>query len=169
MPEAAVQSSQAAEVATSYFGAMTARDADAVASHWHDDGVDDIVPVGILRGPGEVREFFAEVFAAVPDAEVVVERVVAEEGVAVVQWRLSGTFSGGLFQGIEPTGRRIELRGVDCLEIEEGKIVRNSSYYDGMAFARGIGMLPSRDSGAEKAMFAAFNAVTRARDLLASR
>jgi hypothetical protein len=47
--------------------------------------------------------------------------------------------------------------------------VRNTAYYDGMTFAREIGMLPPRDSQAERAMFAAFNAVTRVRERLAAR
>lgn len=169
MPEGPGTASATAEVAESYFRAMAARDADAMAAHWHAEGVDHIVPVGVFRGPDEVRAFFGEVFAAVPDAETVVERVTADERGAVVQWRFSGTFSGAAFQGIEPTGRRTELRGADCLEIEDGKIVRDTAYYDGMAFARGVGMLPGRDSGAEKAMFAAFNAVTKARERLSAR
>ena len=81
-----------------------------------------------------------------------------------MQWRATGTFTGAPFQGIEPTGRRIELRGTDCLEIDDdGKITRNTAAYDGAAFARGIGMLPPENSGAEKAMRGAFNAVTKLR------
>ena len=169
MTEAAGQAPPTPEVARSYFGAMAARDADAMAAHWHPDGVHDVVPLRPLRGPEEVRSFFVELFAAMPGAETVVERVTADERVAAVEWRLSGAFSGEAFQGIDPTGRRVELRGVDCLEIEQGKIVQGTVYYDAMAFARGIGMLPDRDSAAEKAMFAAFNAVTKVRERLAAR
>ena len=49
------------------------------------------------------------------------------------------------------------------MEVEDGKIVRNTAYYDGAAFARGLGLLPQRDSQGEKAMLAAFNAVTKVR------
>ena len=34
----------------------------------------------------------------------------------------AGTFCGGPFQGIEPTGARVELEGIDMLTIEDGKI-----------------------------------------------
>lgn len=163
----------AEDVARSYFEAVAARDPDAMASHWHADGVDDLVPIGILRGPGEVRDFFAGLFAAIPDFEFVVERITAGESTAAVQWRASGTFDGGPFQGIEATGRRVELRGCDCVEVEDppsggqaAKLVRNTAYYDGMAFARSIGMMPPLDSPAEKAMKTAFNSFTKLRGAL---
>lgn len=158
--------SQAADVADSYFAAATARDAAGMASHWSDDGVEDLVPIGVLRGPGEVRSFFTELFTAVPDFEFVVERITAAEGVAAVQWRASGTFSGGPFQGIDPTGRRLDLRGCDCVEVADGSIVRNTAYWDNMAFARGVGMMPPLDSPAERAMKTAFNGLTKLRGAL---
>ena len=43
----------------------------------------------------------------------------------------------------------------------------NTAYYDGMEFAREIGLLPAQDSGAERAMKGAVNAVTKARRALA--
>ena len=166
---AAAAASTAEQVARSYFAALSARDAAAMAGHWSAEGVDDIVPFGVLRGPDEVRSFFEAQFAAIPDLETTVDRVVADEHSASVQWRMRGTFSGAPFQGIEPTGKWLELRGVDVVEVEDGKIVRNSAYYDAMTFAREIGMLPSRDSQAERAMFAAFNAVTKVRERIAAR
>ena len=46
------------KMAESYFEAVADRDPDAMASHWHAQGVDDMVPLGPLRGPGAVRSFF---------------------------------------------------------------------------------------------------------------
>jgi glyoxylase-like metal-dependent hydrolase (beta-lactamase superfamily II) len=72
-----------------------------------------------------------------------------------------GTFCGKPFQGIEPTGARLDIEGMDMLTVEDGLITRNDAYYDGTQFARQIGMLPERDSTAERGMTAAFNARTR--------
>ena len=54
------------------------------------------------------------------------------------------------------------MRGIDLIEIDDGKNVANTAYYDGMAFAREIGLLPAQDSGAERAMKGAVNAATKA-------
>lgn len=151
------------EVGHSLLEALKAHDVDALMSNWSEDGVEDVVPIGILRGRDEIRENVRAMFAAAPDLDVIPEAVVADDGRAVVQWRASGTFSGEPLGGIEPNGRQIALRFVELLEIEDGKIVRNTVYYDSAAFARQIGMMPEQESGGEKAMIAAFNAVTKAR------
>ena len=147
----------------SYFDAVIACDPDAMAEHWAEEGIEEILPVGIFRGPQEVKAWFTELFAAMPDFEFTVERTLAQENDVLVQWRAIGTFSGGPLMGVDPTGRRIELRGLDWLEVEGEKIVRNTAFADGAALARGMGLLPPQGSGAEKAMFGAFNAFTKAR------
>lgn len=154
----------------SYFDAIAARDPDAMAEHWHADGVEDIVPLGVFRGPEAVRALFRETFDAMPDFQLRVVRVIADEDGAAVQWRARGTFTGSAFQGIEATGREIDLRGVDCLHIDEdGLITDNFAVYDGAAFARGVGLLPAQDSGAERAMRTGFNALTKLRRKLEAR
>ena len=152
----------------SYFDACSRRDVEAMVSHLDDDVIEDITPVGILRGTGEVRQFFSELFAAFPDFEFQVERTTSVADTAAVQWRATGTFRGAPFQGIEPTGRRVDIRGCDFIDVVDGKITRNTAYYDGAAFARGLGLLPQAGSGGEKAMVAAFNAVTKVRSRFAS-
>lgn len=160
------EAGSAEQVARAYFDALTAQDVDAMAALWHEDGVEDIVPLGVYRGPEGVRSVFTELFAAVPDFAFTVQRVLADDRVAVVEWRASGTFDGGPFNGIEPTGSYLQLRGADWVEVEEGKIARNTGYYDGAAFARGIGMLPAEDSTAERAMIAGFNTLTKLRSTI---
>lgn len=159
----ATTASTAEETVRSYFDAVIARDPGKMAEHWADEGIEEILPVGIFRGPEEVKAYFTELFAAIPDFDMTIDRVLAHEDNVLVQWRASGTFSGGPLMGVEPTDRRIELRGLDWLEVEGDKITRNTAFADGAALARGMGLLPPQGSGAEKAMFGAFNAFTKAR------
>src|SRR3954469_20766533 len=84
----------AGAVARSYFDAIAARDVDRLASHYSDEVVIDFIGQGIFRGPDEMRAFFSGLFAALPDSEMIVERVVGGAGVAVVEWRLRGNFTG---------------------------------------------------------------------------
>jgi steroid delta-isomerase-like uncharacterized protein len=151
------------ELLRRYFEAVARRDPEGMAECCADDVVEEQVPLRILRGKAELVAAFRELFAAVPDLETTVSRVVADDRHAVVEWRMSGNFSGGPYEGIEPTGRHVDLRGLDLFEIEDDLIKANTAYFDGMAFARGAGLLPPQDSGAERAMKGAFNAVTRLR------
>jgi steroid delta-isomerase-like uncharacterized protein len=153
--------------ARSYFEAIANRDTSAMAAHWRADGVADFVPLGPLRGTDEIVAFFRELFQAVPDLETTVTRVVAGETQAAVEWRMTGHFTGGPFQGVDPTGRRVDLRGLDLLEIADGEIVGNTAYYDAMTFARQIGLMPPENSSAENAMKSTFNAATKLRRAVA--
>jgi steroid delta-isomerase-like uncharacterized protein len=152
-----------------YFDAMDNRDADAMAANWREDGVADIVPVGVMRGRAELRDFFASIFAAMPDARTTVTRLIAGEQSCAVEWRIEGTFEGAPYMGIEPTGKHIELRGFDLFELEGGELVSNTAYFDGASYARQIGMLPPDGSGADRAMKSAFNTVTKLRRAVAER
>jgi steroid delta-isomerase-like uncharacterized protein len=147
----------------SYFDALAARDPKTAVEHWSEDAVDEPVPIGPLRGRDAIQGFLRDLWAAVPDLETTVGRVVAGEHNAAVEWRMRGTFNGAAFQGIEPTGKPVEMRGVDVFDVEDGLLTACTGYYDGAEFARQAGMLPPRDSGAERAMTSAFNAVTKLR------
>lgn len=159
----------AEQVARAYFDAISARDVEAAVGHWSTEGIEDVAPLRVFRGHDEIRGFLGGLVAALPDLEMTVARVIADERTAVVEWRAAGTFSGAPFEGIDPTGAHVELRGADLIEVEDGLIVRNTAYYDGMDFARAVGMLPQRDSGAERAMKSAFNGASRVRALVRSQ
>ena len=151
------------KVARAIFDALSKKDLDAAFAFVSDDAVDDFVAIGEFRGRPAIRGFFDELLTAFPDFEMTVERVVADRSTAVVQWHAAGIFSGGKFQGIEPTGKNVEIRGVDIMDITEGCVVHNTIYYDGAAFARQIGMLPRGGSGGDRAMLSVFNTVSRLR------
>jgi steroid delta-isomerase-like uncharacterized protein len=158
----------AEEVARAAFEAFIAHDVDAVLSQWHPEGIQDWVPLGIFRGHDEMRPLFESVFAAVPDMDMRIEEVTADDRRVAIQWRSRGTHTG-TFMGIEPTGRTLELRGVDIMEVEDGLVVKNTVYYDGAAQARSLGLMPAQGSGAERTMIGAFNGVTRIRRAIADR
>jgi steroid delta-isomerase-like uncharacterized protein len=157
------------EKVRSYYEAMNNRDVSAMLAHWGDDGVEDVVPIGVIRGRDELREFLSQLFAAMPDASTTITRLIAGEQDCAVEWRLEGTFNGSPFLGIEPTGSRVELREVSVVELKDGEIVGITAYFDGASYARQIRMLPLDGSGADRAMKSAFNAVTKLRRAVAER
>jgi steroid delta-isomerase-like uncharacterized protein len=147
------------------------RDIDAVRPLWTDSSVDHFLALGVdARGTEQLAAFFAELHAAIPDVEMTIENIVEDDRHAIVQWRMTGTFDGAAFQGIEPSGSRIELRGCDVFRFtEDGKLDENTVYQDGAEFARQIGMLPARDSTADRALLGSFNARMRLRRRFAAR
>lgn len=151
------------QLARRLFDLLNRRDLDQVAELQHPEVVDEFLVLRPIRGRAEVRRFFESLFAAFPDFQLEIERVTEGSDSAVVQWRSVATFTGAPFEGVAPNGKRVEIRGVDCMTFENGQLRHNTIYYDGMSFARQVGLLPAQGSAAERGMTAAFNAVTAVR------
>jgi steroid delta-isomerase-like uncharacterized protein len=121
----------------------------------------------------EVVAWFRQFFDAVPDLHMEVEDVVVggEPGREriTVRWHVTGTFSGTPYLGIEPTGRSLDLHGMDLIDIEAGRIAGNHVYYDQLTFARQIGMLPPEGSTGDRLMTNAFNLITKGRGAIQER
>jgi steroid delta-isomerase-like uncharacterized protein len=152
-----------AEVARAIFDALGKKQLDDAMAYVAEDSVDDFVAIGRFEGKPAIRKFFEELLTAFPTFEVAVERIVGDDATAVVQWKASGDFTGGPFEGVEPTGKYVEIRGIDVMEINDGTVRHNTIYYDGAAFARQVGILPRAGSTMDRAMLSAFNAATRLR------
>ena len=159
----------AENLARRYFGAISSQDLDEAVACWAPGGIDHIAPVGELRVPDQMRPYFESVYAAMPDFNYEVLDLVTDGERVAVRWRLTGTFTGRPFQGIRPTGGRIEGEGVDMLRIENGLIQRNDSYWDDTHIGRQIGILPPKGGRLERAMTALFNVRTAAASRLRRR
>jgi glyoxylase-like metal-dependent hydrolase (beta-lactamase superfamily II)/predicted ester cyclase len=163
MPTAAGPDPAATEqVARRYFAAVAARDVDAMVACWRAGGVDRLHGQAELVAPDGMRAWFEELFLAVPDAAMEVVETTTEDDRCAVRWRLTGTFAGpGDWQGLMPTGGRLDIQGCDVVQVAEGLVVANEAYVDGMTLARQLGALPPRDSGAERSLMALTNLRTR--------
>ncbi len=118
----------------------------------------------------EVLDWFRGMFDALPDLHMEVEDVVVagEPGRERItaRWHITGTFTGTPYMGIAATGRRVDLRGMDLIHMEDGLVAGNTIYFDQLSFARQVGMLPPEGSWGDRLMTAGFNFVVRARNSL---
>jgi steroid delta-isomerase-like uncharacterized protein len=163
----ASQSQSLGERAREIFRAIfDERDLSDPYRYWTDESVDHFLAAGVsVRGAEPLAQWFRDVFAAMPDWKLEIENTVEDgERQVVVQWHATATFDGAPFLGIEPTGRRLDIRGCDVIVVDDDfKVVTNTVYYDGAEFARQVGLLPPRDSAADRAMLGAFNGLTKLR------
>ena len=88
--------------------------------------------------------------------------MVAARNQAAVRWRATGTFCGAPFQGIEPTGARIELEGIDLLTVEDG-MIRAQRRLLRQRRSRARSGCCRRGQPTERRMASAFNLRTRLR------
>jgi steroid delta-isomerase-like uncharacterized protein len=148
-----------AELVRWAFDRVNAKDLDALKTLWTDDTVERF-PDATVHGKDAIAEYFADKFRAFPDWHMEVVAV-AEDGEHVfVQWRLTATHEGAVL-GIAPTGKRVEIDGMDHFVIRDGRVVSNFVVLDQMQYARQIGMMPPDGSAADRGLKAAFNARTK--------
>ena len=144
--------------------------ATPMANHWSEDGVADIVPLGILRGRTEIVGLFRDLFAAVPDLQTTVTRDRRRR--ATGRGRMA---HGRPFHRPVLPGRRADrpMGGTDVASTSSrsptARTESAAAYYDGMSFARQVGLMPAQDSAPERAMKGALNTATKLRRTVRSK
>jgi steroid delta-isomerase-like uncharacterized protein len=106
----------------------------------HYEGV-DVGEAEPQRGPQAISRSVDRYLRAFPDLRLVEEDVVVQGDRAVVVWTAHGTHGGKLMH-IPPTGRKIAVRGISVLTIENGKITHGLYVWDAAGLLRTIGLLP---------------------------
>ena len=96
-------------------------------------------PLGEIHGPDGLLEAQRENEEAMPDISFEVDELLVGDDVAMWEWTMTGTHEGE-WQGIPPTGREIEVRGMSITEIADGEVQANRAYFDSQAFLSQLGV-----------------------------
>lgn len=107
------------------------------------------LPDGEVHRRSEFEAYLREIRTGFPDVHFVEEEVVARDDIVMVEFTITGTHDGE-FQGLPPTDRQVEIRGVEKMRVADGKIQEIHVYYDtqeipnqlGMTFPTVLGQLP---------------------------
>ncbi len=125
-------------------GCINSGDVDAGVETFAEDAVDhDPAPD---QGPGRegFRAFWKAITAAFPDAHIEPRHDVVDDDHVVVAYTLTGTHEGE-FEGIAPTGKKIEINGIQIGRFENGKIVERWGSSDELGIMKQLGATPSVD------------------------
>ena len=163
----------AREFAERYIEAWNSHDADQMEPLVSEDIVwlDPALPEP-ARGLGEVKEFMRTSWAAFPDLRFTAGPMWLDphEDSMTWAWRMEGTHSGPLEPpGFAPTGRGIDIDGIDVWDFADGRIDRYRAYYDMSLIARQLGLMPTPGSRFERVGVALQRAQVRAQARFARR
>ena len=142
MGEDSVQSLE--EAIRRYNDAWNDHDLDAIISMHASDMVFENHTAGESAQGEEVREHIGKIFETWPDLHFETRRLYVRDGVVTQEWTASATHSNTMRRGdlvAEPTGKRIEWRGVDVIPYEDGLIKRKDVYSDSVSILRQVGLL----------------------------
>jgi steroid delta-isomerase-like uncharacterized protein len=128
-----------------YNEAWNDHDLDAIMSMHAPDMVFENHTAGeTAQGPEEVRTHIGSIFESWPDLHFETRRLYVRDGVVTQEWTASATHSNTMRRGdlvAEPTGEKINWRGVDVIPYEDGLIKRKDVYSDSVSILRQVGLL----------------------------
>jgi steroid delta-isomerase-like uncharacterized protein len=128
-----------------YNEAWNAHDLDAIISMHASDMVFENHTAGeSAQGPDDVRKHIGSIFESWPDLHFETRRLYVRDAVVTQEWTATGTHSNTMRRGdlvAEPTGEKIEWRGVDVIPYEDGLIKRKDVYSDSVSILRQVGLL----------------------------
>lgn len=110
---------------------------------------DPAVPDGVVHGPEGLEEFIKTVVAGFRDFQVSISDMISEGDRVMYEGVITMTHEGE-FDGIPPTGRRVEIDEMSPYHLQDGESQEHRVYFDqqtvldqpGLTFPAVIGQLP---------------------------
>jgi steroid delta-isomerase-like uncharacterized protein len=115
-------------------------DVDAIAALTAEDFVDHDIHVETgLSGRADLRQALIDIRTGFPDIHVTVEQTLAEGDWVATRNTWRGTHLG-VFNGIPPTGKRIEITGIVLWRFNDGLIAERRATIDTHALLAQLGV-----------------------------
>jgi len=118
---------------------------DACMELYAEDAV-QLMHDGIFEGRSEIHDRLARDLTAFPDATYTVASFVEQGDSFADEWAFTGTNTGPFRLAdsteVPATGRRVEIKGMELVEVRDGRIVVDNLYYDFMAAVAQLGLVP---------------------------
>jgi steroid delta-isomerase-like uncharacterized protein len=128
-----------------YVELYNAGDLDGVMDLYAEDAV-QLMPDGTFEGRSAIRDRLAQELNAFSDIAHRYISYVEQGDTFADEWVFVGTHTGPLVlpDGTElpPTGKRVEMPGMELVRMRDGKVVVDNLYYDNSAVAAQLGLLP---------------------------
>jgi steroid delta-isomerase-like uncharacterized protein len=141
-----------------WYAAWNAHDARAILALTSDDICyeDPSAPEPVMHGHAQIEPYLHGALRAAPDLHIEMhDRWVSPGGRMIASvFRFTATFTAPLSlprrPSLAPTGRRLQLAGMDRSEIHDHCLTRHQIFWDTAEMGRQMGLLPARNSTAER-------------------
>lgn len=97
---------------------------------------------GLPPGPASLKPNFVALRSAFPDIHFTIEDQVCEAGKVVTRWTCRGTHRGN-WRNIAPTGRPVQIAGIQTNRISRGQITEQWLVVDQLGMLQQMGVIPT--------------------------
>jgi len=127
-----------------YNAAWNDHDVESIVSMHTDDSVFENHTTGDVNiGREAIAEAITGIFSVFPDLNFEARSQYIRDDLVVQEWTARGTHEGPMTRSgikVEPTGRKVEYRGMDVIPIRDGLVARKDVYSDGVTLMRQLGL-----------------------------
>lgn len=127
-----------------YNQAWNDHDVETILSLHTEDSVFENHTTGDLNvGKDAIGSAIRGIFTVFPDLTFETRRQYIRDDLVVQEWTARGTHLGKMNRAgleVEPTGKKVEYRGIDVVPIERGLVARKDVYSDGVTLLRQLGL-----------------------------
>jgi predicted ester cyclase len=131
-------------IALSLIEALNARDLSLWSKHLAEDYTANLPGVSTPLNKTKTIGYHQRFVTALPNIHFEVLHVLAEGDYILIHWMASGTHDERLAtvtgQTIPPTQRSVRVSGALLIEVRDGKIVRDWSYWDQLSLLAQLGI-----------------------------
>jgi steroid delta-isomerase-like uncharacterized protein len=133
------------ELLDQYVERYNESDLDGVMALYAEDAV-QVMPDGTYEGWENVRDRLAHELDGFTELNHTVRSFIEQGDTFADEWTFVGTHTGPFRmpdgRELAPTGKRVEIRGMEVVKVRDGKIALNALYYDNLASMAQLGLLP---------------------------
>jgi len=117
---------EAKRVIDDFIAAVSSHDTAKIATCFTEDCFyQDMALGGITRGREAVKAGYSDIFATIPDFKLEILSLFIADNWVGSEWIMTGTST---------IGKTFSTQGASISELQEGKIKRNTDYYDPSSF-----------------------------------
>jgi steroid delta-isomerase-like uncharacterized protein len=127
-----------------YNAAWNDNDVDAIVSmHTEDSVFENHVTGDVNVGREQIGRAISSIFAVFPDLAFETRRAYIRDDLVVQEWTARGTHEGPMTRSgitVEPTGKKVDYKGMDVIPIQDGLVARKDVYSDSITLLRQLGL-----------------------------
>jgi steroid delta-isomerase-like uncharacterized protein len=127
-----------------YNAAWNDHDIEAIVSMHTDDSVfENHVTGDVNVGREAIGRAIGGIFSVFPDLSFETRRAYIRDDLVVQEWTARGTHEGTMTRSgieVQPTGRKVEYKGMDVIPIRDGLVARKDVYSDSVTLLRQLGL-----------------------------
>jgi steroid delta-isomerase-like uncharacterized protein len=127
-----------------YNAAWNSHDVDTIVSMHTEDSVFENHVTGDRNvGRAEIGRAISSIFTVFPDLTFETRRAYVRDDLVIQEWTARGTHRGTMTRSgieVEPTGRRVDYKGMDVIPIRDGLVARKDVYSDSVTLLRQLGL-----------------------------